>query len=433
MKVLTPQAPPAPRRQPARRRGIGDRISSSRSLLIGVALAALLAGGVVFGVTSTRISGAGPHEMNITFPSADGLVAGSDVLLAGTKIGYISDIQPTEQNSALVTVEIADDHWPLHTGLTAAIRPKSLLGEKYVDLHDGGAVAVYDASQVLHASAKADPVELDQFINSLDPATRTAIRVLLDDVGAGVAGRGNDFNAAIATGKANLEHLAVTGKTLNNRDPDLDKILVGIDGVLSKLTTNDQLTRMSQLITNGRNTLNDIESVQTAFSRQFTDASAALADLNIAFDGAIPSLQRTIDIAPQLIGNLRVETQQLAALGATVTTSANKFPQICNGQNGQMPTNYSSNVENHVLQGITPCSPLWALINGLSPGPTTSGGALEKNGITGQNNPIFRICLGLPTSPSGSCSDNFGSAQPAAYQGGTGSSDTAFFAEFLGS
>jgi ABC-type transporter Mla subunit MlaD len=426
MKTVTPQAPSAASRRPARQRSIGDRISSSRSMLIGIALAALLAGGVAFGVTSTRITGASAHEMKITFPSADGLVAGSDVLLAGTKVGYINDIQPTEQNSALVTVEIANDHWPLHAGLTAAIRPKSLLGEKYVDLHDGGSAAVYDASQVMHASQKGDPVELDQFINSLDPATRTAIRVLLDDLGAGVAGRGNDFNAAIATGKANLEHLAVTGTTLNHRDPDLDKILVGIDGVLSKLTTNDQLTHMSQLITNGQNTLNDIESVQTAFSRQFTDASAALADLNIAFDGAIPSLQRTIDIAPQLIGNLRVETQQLAALGATVTTATNEFPQICNGS-------YHANVETHVLPGIPPCSPLWALINGLSPGPTTSGGALEKNGITGQNNPIFRICLGLPTSPSGSCSDNFGSGQAAAYQGGAGSSDTAFFAEFLGS
>jgi len=408
-------------------------------VLIGIVVAALLSGGVVFALTSTRIAGASPHEMKVTFPSADGLVAGSDVLLAGTKIGYINDIQPTEQNSALVTVEISNDHWPLHTGLTAAIRPKSLLGEKYVDLHDGASATVYNANQVLHASEKADPVELDQFINSLDPATRTAIRVLLDDLGAGVAGRGNDFNAAIATGKANLEHLAVTGKTLNNRDPDLDKILVGIDGVLSKLTTNDQLTQMSQLITNGQNTLNDIESVQGAFSRQFTDASAALADLNIAFDGAVPSLVRTIDIAPQLIGNLQAETQQLAALGATVTTVDNKFPQICDG-------NYHSNVENHVLAGIPRCSPLWALINGLSPGPTTSGGALETNGITGQNNPIFRICLALPTSPglpdapvplqpstNASCSDGFGSARSAAYQGGAGSGDTAFFAAFLGS
>ena len=400
---------------------------TSRSLAVGIAVFALLLIAGVFAVTSTRITGASAHQVQITFPSADGLVAGSDVLLAGSKIGYISDIQPVQDSTALVTVQISDDHWPLHSGLTAAIRPKSLLGEKYVDLHDGApSAAVYSASQVLHATQKADPVELDQFINSLDPATRTAIRVLIDDLGAGVAGRGNDLNAAIATGKANLEHLTVTGQTLANRDPDLDRILVGLDGVLSKLTTNDQLTQMSQLITNGQNTLNDIEQVQTAFSRQFTDAAAALADLNVAFDGAVPSLQRAIDIAPQLVSNLQVETQQLAALGATVTTSANMFPSICNGA-------YSSNVENHVLAGIPRCSPLWALINGLSPGPTTSGGALEQNHITGANNPMFRICLALPTSPSGSCSDSYNSARPADYQGGLGSGDAAFFAAFLGS
>src|SRR5207244_7654174 len=155
------------------------------------------------------------------------------------KVGYISDIRPAQGDSALVTVMVSDRHWPLHVGLTAGIRPKSLLGEKYVDLHDGAAGAsAYAAGAVLHAGKTADPVELDQFINSLDPPTRTAVRVLLDDLGAGVAGRGQDLNAAIAAGRDDLANLAVTGQTLNHRDADLDRILVGLDGVLGKITTS---------------------------------------------------------------------------------------------------------------------------------------------------------------------------------------------------
>jgi ABC-type transporter Mla subunit MlaD len=438
-----PKGTPAPgTRPPSRpralrpRKSFAERVGISKSVIIGFAVALVLVGAAAFALTSTRLAGASAHQIQITFPSADGLVSGSDVLEAGSKVGYISDIQPTLQNSALVTIEISNDHWPLHSGLVAGIRPKSLLGEKFVDLHDGPQnAAVYDATQVLHAGPNADPVELDQFINSLDPSTRTAIRVLLDDLGAGVAGRGPDLNAAIATGKANLEHLAVTGKTLNNRDADLDKILVGLDGVLAKLTTSDQLTQMSQLITNGQNTLNDIEAVQTQFSRQFTDASAALADLNVAFDGAIPTLRSTLDIAPTLIANLQTETQMLAALGATVTCNpaaacpgpgGNMFPSICTSQ-------YSSNVMKHINPAYKPCTPLWALINGLTPGPTTSGGALENNTRTGQNNGIFRICLALPTSPQGSCEDSFSSARAVSYDPGPGGGDAAFFAAFLGS
>ena len=130
-------------------------------------------------------------------------MAGSDVLIAGSKIGTISLIKPSQADRALVTIQVENDHWPLHQGLRADIRPKSLLGEKYVDLHDGAATAgVYDPSRTLVAAANADPVELDQFINSLDPPTRTAVRVLLDDLGSGLAGNGNDLNTAIAAGKA---------------------------------------------------------------------------------------------------------------------------------------------------------------------------------------------------------------------------------------
>ncbi len=304
----------------------------TKSLIVGATLAILLIGGVGFAVATPHLTGASSHTMKIVFPSADGLVSGSDVLEAGSKIGYIADIQPTQNNSALVTISVEDDHWPLHKGITAFIRPKSLLGEKYVDLHDGAqTAAAYDASTVLTAPQNADPVELDQFINSLDAPTRTAIRVLLDDLGAGIAGRGPDLNAAIAAGRADLANLAVTGKTLNNRDPDLDRILLGLDGVLSRITTNDQLTQMSQLITNGQKTLNDIEVVRQSFSRQFTDANVALTDLNVAFDGAVPNLKAALDIAPTLIANLQQETGLLAQLGSSVTGTSNPRPDICTG------------------------------------------------------------------------------------------------------
>ncbi|TME47977.1 MAG: MCE family protein [Chloroflexi bacterium] len=389
-------------------------------LLLGLAVLVALLGGTAFAFASVSIGGTPSRAMQITFPSADGLVAGSDVLEAGAKVGYIQRIEPARSNTALVTVEIDGAHWPLHQGLSADIRPKSLLGEKYVDLHDGpSSAAVYDTNQVLHARTNADPVELDQFINSLGPTTRTAVRVLLDDFGAGLAGRGQDLNAAIAAGKADLANFAVTGRTLNNRNADLDKILVELDGVLSRITTNDQLTQMSQLITNGQNVLNDIEAVKASFSRQFTDANSALADLNTAFDGAVPSLKASIDIAPTLASNLQAETAMLQSLGAGITAN-------CPGPKGS--AGYGN-----------PCA-LQVLEEGLVRGPTVSGGALQlgaPNTLDSLGNPIFRICLTnvppQPTTPgSGSCENSSSPrTSPAAYWGGVGGA--ALFAGFLGS
>ena len=385
----------------------------TRSLLSGVAIAAILIAGVTFGFVATRMSSSGAHEFKIEFPSADGLVSGSDVLVAGSKVGTISDIEPTQDNQALVTVDIAGDHWPLHRGLTADIRPKSLLGEKYVDLHDGPlSGAEYDVTSTLHAPTNSVPVELDQFINSLDAKTRTAVRVLLGDLGAGVAGRGNDLNAAIAAGKADLEHLATFGTTLANRDADLDRILVGLDGILAKLTTNDQLNQMSQLITNGQNTLNDIESVQAAFSRSFTDANVALSELNTALHGAIPSLRATLNVAPSLVTSLKTESDMLASLGKYVTTQENFSPH------GECTASTTANQPISSITvgalgqsvghpGLAQCSPLWQVIYGLLGGPMITGGAVgtqracppspapcsAPHGAVGQSSPIFRVCI----------------------------------------
>jgi phospholipid/cholesterol/gamma-HCH transport system substrate-binding protein len=380
-------------------------MKATRSLLLGLAVLVVLLGGTAFAFASVSIGGTPSHAMQVTFPSADGLVAGSDVLEAGAKIGYIQSIEPTQSNVALVTLEIDGSHWPLHQGLSADIRPKSLLGEKYVDLHDGPPNApAYDTSRVLHARQNADPVELDQFINSLDPTTRTAVRVLLDDLGAGVAGRGEDLNAAIAAGKADLANLAVTGKTLDNRDPDLDKILVGLDGVLSKITTSDQLTQMSQLITNGQNTLSDIEQVQQSFSRQFTDANTALGELNTAFDGAVPSLHSTIDIAATLVSNLKNETAALTSLGQGVLSGTDQV-----GTGNSEPA-------------------LTALEQGLLRGPYVLGGALDPSG-----NSITRVCFILPAPGANSC-DGTGpkTSSLSVPEGFYGAGGAAAFAAFLG-
>jgi ABC-type transporter Mla subunit MlaD len=406
----------------------------TRSLISGVAIGAVLIGGVAFAVASTRMTGSGTHEITIDFQTADGLVSGSDVLVAGAKVGYISDIGPTLSGRATVKIEVSNDHWPLHQGLAADIRPKSLLGEKYVDLHDGSqTAAVYDVNQILHALPNAAPVELDQFINSLDPATRTAVRVLLDDLGAGVASKGHDLNTAIAAGKADLANFAVFGQTLNDRDIDLDRILVGLDGVLSKLTTSDQLTQMSQLISNGQNVLNDIETVQTAFSRQFTDANVALADLNTALGRAVPSLRTTLDIAPALVSNLQQEAGVLAALGSAVTGSANLSPHgECTVGS---PAVHGTSADQPIgsITGLAQCSPLWEIINGLLGGATVSGGAFEREpkyvaNILGTSNfSIFRVCiLGLqPQNVVNACD-----TPPP--RGAHTSDQTALFTAFLG-
>lgn len=398
----------------------------NRSIAAGATVATLLVAGVGVAMAAPGLSAGSTHEFTIDFPTASGLVSGSDVLEAGAKIGVISDIKPLAGDKASVTVSIDSEHWPLHQGLQADIRPKSLLGEKYVDLHDGPAdKPVYDTSQVLQAPSDSVPVELDQFVNSLDTDTRSALRVLLNDLGAGIAGQGVNLNQAIQTGRDDLAHLAVTGKTLDNRDPDLDRILVGLDGLFQKLTDDEQLTQMSQLIDNGKATLDAVEAEEQAFSRSFSDAERALAEANISFDSVISNLRGTLDVAPRLLANVHDESNILATAAAAT---------LAPGSVG----------DSSLSCGYPGCQ-IDLLSHGILVGPYTTGGAQEWIGSAGSPSavyPIFRVCLATPDAPSQSnptqtehaCTGTEKTSSTTAafpYTGG-GAGDMATLAGFLG-
>jgi phospholipid/cholesterol/gamma-HCH transport system substrate-binding protein len=371
-----------------------------RALTTGIAVAALIVAVLVVVVV---LPGKPPHSLAIVYPqSAAGLVPGSDVLEAGAKVGSVSSIEPTADGHARIVVEIADADWPLHRGVTAGIRPRSLLGEKYIDLRDGPRQGTaYDASHPIQAVASAVPVELDAFINSLDDDTRAAARGLLNDLGAGLAGTGADLNQAIAAAHADLDNLATTGKTLNQRDPDLDRILVGLDGVLGRITQNDQLIQLQQLISNGQQTLDAVETQRAAFSRQFVDSAAVLGDLTTAIDPEVTSVRQLVQLAPELVTRLQGEATLLAQLGQS-------------------------------FSGTT----LQAFEQSLLRGPTSTGGALETvaPGVSplGTALPIFRVCLITPTP--GSCTGTGytpTAARPASTDGG-GASELLVLAGFIG-
>src|SRR2546421_13022729 len=102
------------------------RKSLSVGITVAVVMAALLFAGVAYQKTAVKPV----HKLTLAFPTASGLVPGSDVFEAGSKIGTISTIEPTQDDKVVITVQIGDEYWPFHKGLAADIRPKSLLGEK---------------------------------------------------------------------------------------------------------------------------------------------------------------------------------------------------------------------------------------------------------------------------------------------------------------
>jgi phospholipid/cholesterol/gamma-HCH transport system substrate-binding protein len=105
-------------------------------VLTGAIAILLLLGAVTVGIKGAFGAFDGGYELVGRFDAAgQGLLPGSDVKVRGVNIGEVASIE-LDDGSALVKLRI-DDGEEVPAAATAIIRPKTLFGEKFVDIDPG--------------------------------------------------------------------------------------------------------------------------------------------------------------------------------------------------------------------------------------------------------------------------------------------------------
>ena len=202
---------------------------------------------VLLAIVSSRIvNGLTEYRLVVPLDSADGLYPGSDVLIAGARAGSVRDIS-VEGAQTLVTIAVDDAYAPVHADATVTVRPKSLLGEKYMALDPGRSDKLQSGTRLPHEQV-ARAVDLQDVVNSLDQPTREKLRTLVIALGGGLAGRGLDTNQTITYGRQDLDHLAAITDTLAARDRDLQTVIQGLDQVTAELAKSDRRQQLGELI-----------------------------------------------------------------------------------------------------------------------------------------------------------------------------------------
>lgn len=104
-------------------------------------------------------------------------VDNSDVKMAGTPIGKVSDVERTERGTTMVTLKVDSGiREKLGSAPSASIRPTTVLGGKYyVDLKQGGMQGEY-TGEVIPVGHTHTPVELDTLLRALPPPVQQSMR-----------------------------------------------------------------------------------------------------------------------------------------------------------------------------------------------------------------------------------------------------------------
>src|SRR3954447_8756849 len=178
------------------------RIATGLLLVVGLVALALV-------TTGTAVnSGGGSYKVRAIFDDVASAVPGEDVKIAGAKIGKVDSMDVTPQHKAAVVLDITDSGFsPFHNDAHCTIRPQSLIGEKYVECEPGtvsrpGLKKIKEGDpgagqHLLPLKNTSAPVDLDLVNNVLRLPYRQRLAIILNELGAGLAGRGEDLNALI--------------------------------------------------------------------------------------------------------------------------------------------------------------------------------------------------------------------------------------------
>ncbi len=143
------------------------------------------------------------YDIAVEVPDAAGLVTGNDVRRGGARIGMVAAIEPLVapdgRAAARLRLKLDRTSGPLPVDSQVAIRPRSPLGLRYVQVTPGRASrTVPQRGTIDLRRAAPPPVEIDDFFNIFDAPTRAASQRNLLEFGGGIAGRGTELQRALA-------------------------------------------------------------------------------------------------------------------------------------------------------------------------------------------------------------------------------------------
>ncbi len=113
--------------------------NSTVETLIGAAVLLIAAGFFFFAYQSSgKSQAAGSYRLSAEFDNAEGVNVGTDVRIAGVKVGSVTGFTLNPENFQAQAVMEIDPKVKLTDDATAKVTAEGLLGSKFISLEQGG-------------------------------------------------------------------------------------------------------------------------------------------------------------------------------------------------------------------------------------------------------------------------------------------------------
>jgi ABC-type transporter Mla subunit MlaD len=323
---------------------------------VGIAVAAGLAIGA-FTVIAAGGDDGDAYLVRAEFDNGSFVIPGEDVKIAGVKVGQIHDVDLTEDNKAAIVLAIEDPAFkPFYKDAFCQIRLQSLIGEQFIECkptrpRKEGEPLPPELAKVpegergegqyrLPVENNATPVNVDLIQNIQRMPQREGLRILLSELGAGLAANGDELRAAVRRANPALRETDRVIRILAEQDRQLGRLVDESDQVLAawvqkRKETADFIDKAgitgAAAAERGDDIERNFERLPT-FLREFKPTADAFAGLADQMTPALDSLESQ---APAINATIRrfgpfsdATTPALTSLGDFADRARQLFPAI---------------------------------------------------------------------------------------------------------
>jgi ABC-type transporter Mla subunit MlaD len=404
----------------------------------------LVAIGATAVVTSSSPGKAPTYEVRAIFDDAAFAVPGEDVRVAGAPVGSIQSLdvctkapcpEGSPANKAAVTITINNVNFtPFYANAHCAIRPQSLIGEKYVDCQPGSSSSPQlnkitsgpgAGTYLLPLANTSSPIDSDIVQDISQQPIRQRFALILDELGTGLGARGSDLNAVIhranpALGQTDkvLQILARQNRVLARLASESDAVLAPLarakrqlaDFVVQANTTSvasaaraADIARSFQLFPSFLRRLRPLVVDLGQLADQGTPLMASLAQSAAAVSRQFENLAPFAKAARPALIELGNESQRSQpALVATIPL-ARRLDRL--GTQAQ-PTAMSLD---RLTSSLDQTGAIEYLMSLLFEGVSATN-AFDSIGHFARSEPMVGSCASYVQTPGPGCSANFGAA-----------------------
>src|SRR5438445_7679200 len=297
------------------------------SVVMVISFAAVCLFGLGFIALNMGLHGPWSNEfvLNAEFASGNGLVPQAEVRVSGVHVGSVLALSDASDGGALVQMALQPGI-RLRQDTRAVIRPKTLLGEKFVELvrPQASDQAYLQSGATIKKAQTGQAIEIDDILSAMDAPTRKAMSASFQQLGIALDGRQQDVSTALPGLDATMANLRPLARVGQSRQQELDRILTNLNTIMQALA--DEQDQLGHLVDSGDTVMSGIASRDQALAGTVRNGAAVFGSLDAAFNGVTPADRSSLQKSPATIAAGR------RTLGLTNPQVDQLLPEILLGQ-----------------------------------------------------------------------------------------------------